>query len=33
MGIKTPAELRDLVRGDVIVEEDADYEQARSTTA
>lgn len=30
MGKKTPAELRDLVRGDVIVDEDAEYEQARS---
>lgn len=30
MGAKTPSELRDLVRGDVIVEGDAEYETARS---
>jgi FAD/FMN-containing dehydrogenase len=30
MSVKTPSELSDLVRGDVIVEGDADYEDARS---
>jgi FAD/FMN-containing dehydrogenase len=30
MGAKTPSELRDVVRGDVIVQGDAEYESARS---
>ncbi len=29
MSVNTPSELSDLVRGDVVVEGDADYEDAR----
>ena len=30
MSVKTPSELGDLVRGDVIVDGDAKYEEARA---